>query len=167
MDALDLWVIGIDHAEQDLEPKVVGGPGDDAGENGFDTVVFNLRLNLLHKVAFGAEDVGLGNCEFSDAEEEAGHALGDEREIAIQVGTEEAARPGSFFLELEFHLFVGEFEAVVLHGEQECFSGWEVVDEATFADTGLFGYFVEGEGPDAVGTENVVGGGEDGFVGEC
>ncbi len=41
-----------------------------------------------------------------------------------------------------------------------------MVDEATLADAGLFGYFVEREATNTVLVEDVLGGLEDGIVGE-
>ncbi len=166
MDFRNTWIIRLKNAEHNLHPKVVAGPGDDRGEDGVKAVVFHVALHLDEILLLAGEDLRSGNGKLGHAGKLAGHSLADHCEVATQKSTQEAAFLAGVRLkrQLPLQLFIPGRKNLSLHGNQKRLPAGEVVNETAFADTGLFGHFVQRERSDSDFPHQRVGGLEDGFV---
>ena len=164
----DLWMVRLKDSEEDLEPEAVGCASEDGGEDGVDTIVLHLGLHLREKLPLGLEDVWLDAGKLEEVEDKAGDALFDRFEVAAHVGAEKTSLLAVVWLfeEEAVELLCHKRGDTVQHCEKEIVFGGEVVDEATLADASLFGHFVEGKAANAVLLEDLLGGVEDGVVGE-
>ena len=168
VNRFDLWMVGLKDSEKDLEPEAVGSASEDGGEDGVDTIVLHFGLHLGKKLPLGLEDVWLDAGKLEEVEDKAGDALFDRFEIAAHVGAEKAPLLAVVWLfeQEAVELLCHERGDTAQHREKEVVFGGEVVDEATLADAGLFGNFVEGKAANPVLLQYVLGGVEDGVVGE-